>query len=210
MATKQDIVDIATQAVLQRRAGDRFWTHNGIAFDLDEIDMCLNLVVRVHEAAMGLSEHGWEYDSDTARHAEWLLRDAGKQTATPEPGDIICMNNQSYPAGHIGLLMPGDRVAENCSIWRGNPAAPGTKLTPLAECIGELSAYYSVLPSVAKPNGYEKGNLVVKLGDQQVDAWFTGDHAIVGVRALADLLGYDVADDIPAHRAVVLTKKAGA
>ena len=152
MATKADIVSICEEAVAQRRAGNRTWEHNGQTFDLVTGGWCDRFVRQVYETADHQPAHAWRFDSPTARITETMMKAAHIQTSHPEPGDIISLDHQSYEAGHIAIVVPPvngvPSVAENTSGWRGNPYAPGTKITPLSLVIGELSGYYAPIQSV--------------------------------------------------------------
>ena len=71
-----------------------------------------------------------------------------------------------------------------------------------------------VLPQpMAQYPGYAPGPITVATSNGGVDAWFTAGqqgHAVVGLRAVCDVLGeYDVQYD-PAARVATLTRKAGA
>jgi hypothetical protein len=212
MATKADVAKIALQAARQHQSGDETWTHNGFTFDLAEGGWCARFVMMCYECAMGLEEGSWQFREPSARTMERALRSAGYTTARPQPGDIVGLNNQGYWAGHtaiyLGMVDGVESIAENTSSSnRGNPMREGTKLTPLDDVRHELTAFYAP-PLGEEPvaAGYAQGPIKVVLGDEHVDGWLT-DHAIVGVRALADMLGYDVADHIPGDRSVVLTKR---
>jgi hypothetical protein len=76
----------------------------------------------------------------------------------------------------------------------------------MGDYTGELPASLPQFP------GYTPGPLTVVTTGGQCDGWLTNGldgHAIVAVRAVADLLGYQVRDEIPAARQVVLVRSAG-
>jgi hypothetical protein len=163
MASRHDVFNVAAQAVEQRLAGDIEWLHGGQMFDLDSGGMCARFVRQCYETAMGISAFSWAYCAGTARDTEAKLKAAGLEVSDPQPGDIVCFNNQAYSAGHIaiyawcvtikGNLIASDprgvsSVFENTSSGvRGNPEEPGTKVTPFAGLEHEVSGFYSPLPA---------------------------------------------------------------
>ena len=196
MATKNDVFKIALQAARQHQLGDNRWEHNGIVFILNVGGYCARFVRQSYEAALNSGEFVWNFIAPSAREMERKLRDAGLKTNNPEPGDIICLNNQDYWAGHIaiyaGFINGVKSIIENTSSSkRGNPQSAGTKITPLSDVIDELSGYYAALPADVK-KGYYPGNIKVEVeGVGSVDGFFS-DHGIVGVANIAKLLGYTV------------------
>ena len=213
MATKQDVYKIALQAARQHQVGDVSWTHDGFTFDLAEGGWCARFVMQCYECAMGIPEGSWDFRRDSARTMERALRAAGLATSHPEPGDIVGLNNQSYWAGHtaiyLGVVDGVESIAENTSSGsRGNPVRPGTKITPLSAVVHELTAYYAPPLGSATQEAapYEPGPITVEFDGEHVDGWFT-DHAIVGVRGLAELLGFSVEDAIVSSRKVILRRK---
>lgn len=215
MARKQDVATIAQQAVAQRLGGDVTWAHNKVTFDLDSGGYCARFVRQCHEAALGSGEFTWQFIAPTAREMEKKLAAAGCKTAHPQPGDVVCMNDQSYWAGHIGIYLGKvdgvESIAENTSSGqRGKPHAPGTKISPLSAVACEVSGYYAPLPAKAA-DAYAPGPIKVELQDEHgkalgsVDAWFS-DHAVVGAANVAHLLGYCIEDQVKEARKVVLRK----
>ena len=207
-ATKQEVAKIVTQAVAQRRSGDSSWECAGVVFDLEAGGYCARLVRQAFEAAIGLGEWMWAYKAATAYDMEALLRDAGLRTDSPMPGDIVCVNSSGTRPGHIGIYLGYidgvESYAENTSCaTRGDPREAGTKITPLSAIASRITGYYAALPS-AVPVGYEVGDIRVACGDDGVPGWFTGDHAIVGVTALADLIGDSTSDFIDSARTVAI------
>jgi hypothetical protein len=210
MATKSDVFDIAKQAVAQRKVGDTTWTHNGSKFDLNSGGYCARFVRQCYESAMGSGEFTWQFIAPTAREMEKKLAAAGLKTDSPEPGDIVCLNNQSYYAGHIaiyaGVINGVKSIFENTSSGkRGDPRNPGTKMSPFSAVQGELSGYYAVFEGDTSAHGYEAGPIKVEYEGTQVDAWFS-DHGIVGVKNMATLLGFQVEDQVATNRKIVITK----
>lgn len=172
MATCADIVRIAKEVVKERVNGKNKCVVNGVTFNLTEKSMCSKFVRQVHAAATGV-----EFPSWAGLYAVWTERElvrAGKKVSKPFPGCIVCFNQNLYNShgekiweystkqiednklyGHIGILVDNDMVAENTSAnGRGNPSAPGTKITPIT-AIGRtrVSGYYCVVDrdQVEKP-----------------------------------------------------------
>jgi hypothetical protein len=211
MATKADVAAVAEQAQAQRLAGDSTWTHNKVVFHLNETGACARFVRQCHEAALGTGEFTWQFIAGNARQMEAKLKAAKTAIASPQPGDVVAMNNVSADAGHVGIYL-GDvngveSIAENTSSSkRGNPRAAGTKISPLSAVKTEITGYYAPMPAAAA-DAHAPGPIKVELeGDGSVDGWFT-DHSIVGVAHLAGLLGYTVEDRVRQDRKVILHKQ---
>jgi len=157
MATKGDVARIAKRVAVAHAAGHRYVMESGVLFDTAKCGYCTRFVRQVHEAAMGLPAFSWEFAAPDARACEAKLKAARKETAEPEPGDIICMNKTRHRHGHIGIFL-GGIIAHNTSSRRWGP---GTVITPLAEVEHLVSGYYAVLPS-------ERQLKVVLLPDNRV------------------------------------------
>lgn len=160
---RSKIWNVAAQAVEQRLAGDKVWRPVGgrQTFDLLERGMCAKFVRQCVETAYELRPFEWEYARATAREDERALRAAGLRVDKPQPGDIVCLNNQSYKAGHIAifagpvridghLILPDPdgtvSIFENTSSGtRGKPRPAGTKVTPLSVVVSKLSGYYRAM-----------------------------------------------------------------
>lgn len=150
MATRHDVAYVAQRAVLQRKAGDERWTHNGVTFNLDETGMCARFVKRCHAAAMGIDPDDWQFSAPNARIMEAKLKAAGTEVSEPQPGDIVALNNQTAANGHIAIYLwdevHGSRIAENTiSGTRGDPREPGTKISPFSAVETKVSGFYSPL-----------------------------------------------------------------
>jgi hypothetical protein len=155
--TRRDVFNIAYQAVQQRLAGDRRWTPpGGQTFVLDKGGYCARFVRQCYETAMGIAAFSWEYAAPNARAMEYNLKQAGLEVDEPQPGDIVCLNDQSYKYGHIaiyawvipppvGIPKVGGVFENTSSAHRGNPRVPGTKWTPFSLVEGNVSGYYSPL-----------------------------------------------------------------
>jgi len=187
MSTAADVSLVAKTAVASRRQGSASVNLNGHIFDLNAGGMCARFVRQCYEAALKIPDFTWEYRASDARQMERALRAAGLATSSPQPGDIVCFNNQSYVHGHIGIWVGEGQVAENTSSGsRGDPRPPGTKLTPLAS-IGEakVSGYYSLLPGLG---------VVLLPGSTLIDCdpRLEGDTTRVNLRAVSEALGYNV------------------
>lgn len=153
MATKADVVRIARAAVQHRRNGAQTYTVGRVTLNLTQGGMCARFVRQVHEAALGLSEFAWQYRAPNAFEMERNLRAAGLRTSNPQPGDVACFNTAGTPPGHIGIYLGNGEVAENTSSGsRGDPRAPGTKISTLASMGGaaRVSGYYAVLPAAVE------------------------------------------------------------
>jgi hypothetical protein len=206
MATKEDVVRIARETVRQRKLGKQDWECNGVVFDLETGGYCARFVRQCHDAALGQGEWAWAYKAPTAWDMEIVLKAAGLRTENPQPGDIVCVNGDGCRPGHIAIYLGDEQIAENTSSGtRGDPQAPGTKISPLSAVASRITGYYACLPPAA-PTGYEPGAITIEVvGLGTCDGWFT-DHSIVGVMNIAKVLGYEVNDQVKERRAVVLRK----
>lgn len=220
MATEQDVFDVAARAAQQHRVGDVSWqcadvrgcAVDVVTFDLETGGYCARFVRQCHDAALGKGEWHWTFAAPTAREMEKALRAAGLGIQVAAPGCVVALNNQSYWAGHIAIYLGawdgGVCIAENTSSkWRGDPQGPGTKISPLADVAGEVSGYYQPLAAgeAVAPRGYDPGPIVVQLDDfDPVDAWFTGEQAIVGVKAIAASEGLLVQDLVRQRAEVII------
>lgn len=163
MATKADVVAIARQAVEQRRLGDQFWKHNGVVFDLESGGYCARFCRQCYDAALGKGEWAWPYKAPTAWDMEAVLKAAGLRTDNPKPGDIMCINGAGCRPGHIGIYLGDGEFAENTSSGtRGDPRAPGTKISPITAVSGRITGYYACLPAEHEDDTW---GLVIALDD---------------------------------------------
>lgn len=208
MATKADVARIARRAVAQRKLGDATWEHNGVAFDLVTGGYCARFVRQCHDAALSRGEWVWPYKSPTAWDMEIALRAAGLKTDNPQAGDIVAINGSGVRPGHIAIYLGAGQIAENTSsAMHGDPLDPGTKISPISAVQDRITGYYACLPAAA-PVGYEPGAITVEVeGAGTCEGWFT-DHSIVAVASIAKLTGYQVEDQVPGERRVVLRKQA--
>jgi len=157
MSNKRRVAAIAATVCLEHARGRRWVLVDGVTFDTVKSGYCTRFVRQVHEAALGLPPFSWEFAAPDARACEEKLRAAGKQTDTPQPGDIICMNRTRHRHGHIGIYL-GKTVAHNTSSKRWGP---GTVITPFNEVEHLVSGYYAVLPA-------ERALKIVLLPDNRV------------------------------------------
>lgn len=141
------IVETAMQVVEARQAGKDSLAIGRVTFDLNERGACNRFVREVHEAAFGKREQTWEWRRYYAKQTLDALQAAGYRVTdgSRKPGDII--GHRAGSAGHIAIYVGdyyGDKrqlVAENSSAERGDPAAPGTKITRLEHMTGNLRWY---------------------------------------------------------------------
>jgi hypothetical protein len=134
---KAKVISAAVGAAEAHQDGKTTWRRGGQTFNLTEGGMCQRFVAQCFEAALGLSE--WHFDAASAKANIAHLQAEGLRTKLPlAPGDILGWpGNGKF--GHIALFVGdvyGDGrqlVAENTSSgFRGDPSAPGTKLTSLS------------------------------------------------------------------------------
>lgn len=160
---KQTVVEVARLVVARRKKGqgvvlvrvrdeDRLtkfqagtvW-RNGRA-----VGYCTRFIRQVHECALGLAPYEWAYRAADARQLESNLERAGLRIDKPEPGDVVCLNDDSSGRyGHVAILVDKGLLAENTSSGRrGNPREPGTKLTPFgARLKKRVTGYYATMPA---------------------------------------------------------------
>jgi len=136
--------DVAEKAVAARKAGKHVLSVGYVTFDLETPGMCSRFARQCTEGAHGLHDFESRLFGATAIQTEAILKAAGKAVATPVRGDLVCLNRSSGKNGHIAVWLGGGLVAENTiSGSRGDPRAPGTKITPLS-AIGaqRVTGYY--------------------------------------------------------------------
>ena len=201
--TDVDVLAVATQAAEQHQAGDASWTHNEVTFDLATGGYCGRFVRQAHESALGKGEFVVSWAAASARDMEASLKASGYAVDSPNPGDIICCNDQDFRFGHIVICGPDDTVLENTSSGsRGNPIEPGTKVSPRSAIESEISGYYSPFGQLAK-QGYYPGDITVRFGTTDVPGYFT-DHAIIGVAAAAKATNLKLNNFMASNRALGL------
>lgn len=142
------VLAVAVKAVEARQAGKKTIVLGNITFhnksgnyrisvhaDLDDPGWCNRLIRQCFEVGLGLPPFNWYFGAATAHLT--LMKLAPYQLAAgskPQSGDIIGFSGDP---GHIVLALGdwyGDGrflVAENTSAKRGDPSAPGTKVTAL-------------------------------------------------------------------------------
>ena len=167
----QGIVSVAKAAVAARVAGKSTVTlgsgETAQSFNLAKGGYCARFVRQCCEVALGLKPHSWKYAAADALSMEAALKAAGKSVPVDDrkPGDIVAMNANTGKYGHIGLVVNKTTIAENTSSGtRGEPRAPGTKLTPWAAIAGRVTGVYRVEPAAAsEPTGIPTAQKTVKL-----------------------------------------------
>ncbi len=110
-------------------------------FDLVTAGYCARFVRQCYEAGNGLKPMSWEFKGKDAVDMGYKLMSAGKLVKEGldglEPGDVI-VDACAGIHGHVVLVVRKRddgvwEIAENTSSTRGNPKAPGTKLSTLGE-----------------------------------------------------------------------------
>ena len=126
--------------------------------DLKQGGYCARFVRQVYETACGFGEGTWKYAAGSALEMCEKLAAAGHTVGDHSlvPGDIIGINRNSGPYGHIAIYVGKvdgkDCIAENTSsTTRGNPRSAGTKLTPLSDVIERVTGVYRLLWGVPSP-----------------------------------------------------------
>jgi hypothetical protein len=202
------VAEVARRAVAARKAGCSTYREGSALFKLDEGGMCARFVRQCCEVAAGLPAFGLWFAAPTARQMEDKLRAAAKAVASPEPGDIIAMNNQSYPSGHIGIFLGDGLVAENTSSSvRGTPRAPGPKISRLAEIgASKVSGYY-------RPFEGRRPMLLAQAADgswRVVECRLKVERGVcrVDLRPVAEALGFVVTDHLADQGKVYVRRKA--
>ena len=156
---RQAVVKRAMSAVQARQAGKHSYKVGGQVFDLDKGGYCNRFVRQCFETVLGLKAFDWRFGAAKARDtldkldlANCAVIDA--KASTLQPGDIIGWYDGSGAYGHIAIYVGdyyGDGrklVAENTSAKRGDPNAPGTKITQLRNMRAGWSAY-RLFPTVS-------------------------------------------------------------
>ena len=200
------VADVARRAVVARRAGRSTYSEGSATFMLDQGGMCARFVRQCCEVVAGLPAFGIWFAAPTARQMEENLKRGGKRVTVLQDGDIVACNKQSYWAGHICVFLGDGVVAENTSSGqRGDPRAPGTKITPLSALLGEVSGYYRPFDAAAEPR------VVLFNADgtsKVVDCHLRieGDVSRVDLRVLAEALGFTVTDHLADQGKVYVTR----
>jgi hypothetical protein len=152
------IAEVAKQAVAARAAGNASVTLGTGAsaqqFNLAKGGYCARFVRQCCEVALGIKPGTWDFAAPDALGMEAKLKAAGKlvPTADRKPGDVVAINNGSWKYGHIGLVVNKTTIAENTSSGtRGDPRAPGTKLTHWADIADRVTGVYRVQTSTVPP-----------------------------------------------------------
>jgi len=204
---ERTVAEVARRAVAARKAGHSTYAEGSATFLLNKGGMCARFVRQCCEVAAGLPAFGLWFAAPTARQMEENLKTGGKRVTTLQDGDIVALNHQAYAAGHIAIFLGDGHVAENTSSGhRGDPIAPGTKITPLSLLLPEVSGYY-------RP--FEGGGpqLVVMAADgssQVVECHLKieGDVSRVDLRAVAEVLGFEVTDHLADQGKVYVRRRA--
>jgi hypothetical protein len=209
-ATQASVAEVARRVVAARKAGRRTYTEGSATFVLDEGGYCARFVRQCCEVAAGLPAFGLWFAAPTARQMEENLRAAGKRVSDLQDGDIIACNNQTHRAGHIAIFLGDGEVAENTvSGARGDPRAPGTKISPLAALLPVVSGYYRPFA----PSAQEAAPRLVLLdphGTPQViecNLRVEGSVSRVDLRAVAEALGFEVIDHLSDQGKVYVKEK---
>lgn len=141
-AQMQKVLAVAVKAVEARQAGKKSIVLGNIKsgnyrisvhFDLDAAGWCNRFIRQAAEVGLGLPPFSWRFGAATA-HLTMEKLAPYQVTGKPQRGDIIGFSGDP---GHIVLVLGdwyGDGrflVAENTSATRGDPSAPGTKVTAL-------------------------------------------------------------------------------
>jgi hypothetical protein len=157
--TKQRVVEIAHAAAIAHKRGETHVKINGTTFRVGPVygsngkpkGYCARFIRQVHECALGLRAYEWPYRAAHAKQMESNLKRAGLAVEKPQPGDIVCINNDAGKYGHIAILLAGGYIAENTSSSRrGIPKEPGTKITKFSNSLrARVTGYYATMPEDA-------------------------------------------------------------
>lgn len=208
MSIKQDIADIAIQAVHSRRNGKKSIVINNIKFNLIEKGYCQRFVRQCYEAGLKIPEFSWRYRAANAYDGENAIKegishkDKGLSKVNlenAEPGDIFYFNSAGKPPGHTAIYIGNNKIAENTSANRGDPYSAGTKITHLDgnNLQNRITGIYSMF-SPPPLSGYEEGPVDIFVNKECiVPAWMTGGdaHIIVGLRNLCNAINYNLEYD---------------
>jgi hypothetical protein len=155
MAEQSAVADAAEKAAAARKAGKQVLTIGWVRFDLATAGMCSQFTRECSEAAAAVHEHTLAWFGANAVQTEALLKKAGMQVPVPIRGCLIALNRNSGANGHIAVVLSVNPiiVAENTiSATRGDPRAPGTKITPLSVIEASkprVTGYYLSVPGAA-------------------------------------------------------------
>lgn len=220
--------DVAEEVVRARKAGYARATVNGVEFNTEEAGWCSRFVRLCHLAAR-LLPPGDEFGPfsccahSTAQH----LQGAGRRVQSPSRGDVVAFTSPEsgqrcrtcgQAVWHAGIYLGEGRVAENTSSGsRGDPRAPGTKVSALAEVgLSRVWGYFR-LWKAAPAEAYRDGPVRIKV----LDVPYTGflragrtyfgspeDESPLPVRAL-EQGGFQIFDHIPDERTVYVYLRPG-
>jgi hypothetical protein len=164
-----DVAGVAQQVVRAHANGHSTLTIGTPAqvFDLVTGGWCGRCIRQCYEVAQHQDPGEFQFAAPSAACCEWALKRAGLAVTTPNPGDILCLND-SVPTdrlndiewqramrnfGHIAIhlgtadnpheLGVGGHFAENTSSPRG----PGTVISSYGEIMGRKRTFYRVLPA---------------------------------------------------------------
>lgn len=145
-ATKDLVADIAEQACATHAVGVHTVAIGGVTFNLAEKGYCARFVRQCHEAAMGIPAFAWKYCAANAIEMEKNLRSMANSVASPQRGDIVCLNRVNGRYGHIGIYVGEGFVCENTSSTVRGPGTVRSKITQ--GMYSKLTGYYGVLPKM--------------------------------------------------------------
>ena len=151
--TRSKVIKVAKAAVSARQKGNNSYATELQTFVLGPvynsrgavIGYCNRYIRQLFEAALNLQPFTWAFGAGTADETLIKLKPYIKPVGTkPQPGDIIGWRKRRHgDPGHIALYIGGEKglIAENTSAERGDPDAPGTKVTRLANTRTGWKAY---------------------------------------------------------------------
>lgn len=155
--TKDRIVEIARAAAIAHKRGEKYVKIGRTSFLVGPVygsngrakGYCARFIRQLHECALGLRSFEWAYRAGDTKQMESNLYRAGLRVEKPEPGDIVALNKDSGPYGHIAIWLGGGLIAENTSSGRrGKPREPGTKITPFSKALrARVTGYYAAMPA---------------------------------------------------------------